>query len=295
MAIPFLLALPAPHCHILQADSILARDVAAVIPDFSRVPNDFRIGYVSASGLPRILRGPDLEHLAKNQGVQLSDLPDVCFVLRTFVPQAAEIEAAMRRTLAYVPGIADATIEISSSSQHPVPFGELGFPRSGLQMPTGTVPEALWRGFARHGVEQFPVWARARITEHTTRVVASINLPAGKPIQKSQVRLESCERFLLDETTARSLDEVVGYVPKNLLQADVPIRKSQIAAPPDIAKGDIVDVEVFFGSAHLAAKGRAEADGNKGSTILVRNLSSGKDFRARVVSRNKVVAGESVQ
>lgn len=297
MALPLLFALSAPlqGCQILQSDVIFARDVTAVVPAFRQVAGDFRLGYVPLSGVPRLLLGADLQRIAKNQGVNLVDSPDVCFALRTFIPQPQEIEAAMRRTLADVPGIAAAKIEISSASQHPVPFGELIFPRGGLQLPSGTQPEVFWRGFVRHGEADFPVWARARILANTTRVVATANIPSGKPIQKSQVRVESCEDFLLDETTARSLDDVIGYLPKSLLRAYLPIRKSQLAASPEVARGEFVDVQVFSGATHLVVKGKAESEGATGSTILVRNLSSGKVFRAQVAGKDQVVVRDSVQ
>ena len=107
--------------------------------------------------------------------------------------------------------------------------------------------------------------------------------------------MESCEDSLLDETTARNLDEVIGYVPKSLLRAYLSIRKTQLASLPDVAKGELVDVEVLAGAARLTVKGKAQSDGFKGSTILVRNLSSGKDFRARVAGKNKLIVGDLVQ
>ena len=88
---------------------------------------------------------------------------------------------------------------------------------------------------------------------------------------------------------------MIGYVPKSLLRAYLPIRKNQLTSLPEVAKGELVDVEVFAGAARLVVKGKAQADGFKGSTILVRNLSSGKDFRARVAGKNKVIVGELVQ
>jgi flagella basal body P-ring formation protein FlgA len=297
MALPFLLALstPLPGCQILQTDAIFARDVAAVIPGFPQATGDLRLGYVPSTGAPRMLRGADLQRIAKNQGVDLPDPPDVCFALRTFIPKPSEMEAAMREALADVPGIANAKIEISSSSQRPVPFGDVIFPREGLQLPAGNSSEVMWRGFVRHGAEQFPVWARARITANTTRIVAAMNIPGGKPIQKGQVRLETCEDFLLDAATARNLDEVIGYIPKSTLRAYLPIRKNQIALPPDVAKGELVDVDVYAGAAHLMVKAKAETEGMKGSTILVRNLSSGREFSARVAGKNQAVVGNSVQ
>jgi flagella basal body P-ring formation protein FlgA len=50
----------------------------------------------------------------------------------------------------------------------------------------------------------------------------------------------------------------------------------------------VVKVEVTAGGAHLLFEGRAETDGVTGKTILVKNLSSGKDFRARVTGKDKV-------
>ncbi len=294
MALPLLFALstlPA-GCRTIQSEMLLARDVAAVIPGFTQVPADFRLGYLPGTGAPRILHGADLQRIAKNQGVDLAGLPDLCFVLQTFVPQPEDIRAAIRTTLADLPGIAAARIEITSSSQHPAPFGKLIFPRSGLQQPSGTQPEALWRGFVRHADGDFPVWARVRIFANRTRVVAMANIPTGKLIQKNQVRLKSSEDSLLDEATARNLDEVIGFMPKTFLRAYLPIRKNQIAAPPDVAKGELVNVQVNSGAAHLVVQGKAQSEGVRGSTILIRNLSSGKDFRARVVGKNQVVVGD---
>jgi flagella basal body P-ring formation protein FlgA len=282
-------------CHTIPNDVIFARDVAAVIPGFGQIPGDFRLGAVPDSGAPRILEGAGLQRIARNQGVELVDPPDVCFALQVFIPQPDEIRAAMRTTLSDVPGISGARIEISSSSQRPVPFGELIFPRSGLQLPSGPQQEVLWRGFVRHTGGDFPVWAKARVIANTNRVVAIANIPSGKPIQNSQVRLESCEDSLLDDTTARNLEEVIGFMPKNVLRAYFPIRKTQLSPPPDVARGELVDVQVFAGAAHLVVKAKAQSEGFKGSTILLRNLSSGKDFSALVVGKNRATVGDPVQ
>jgi flagella basal body P-ring formation protein FlgA len=295
MTLPFILALSGPPagCHIIQSDTILARDIAAVVPAFASVREDFHLGYVPLSGAPRILRGSDLERFARNQGLELTGLPDVCLARQAAALRPSDMEAAMRTALSDVPGIIDAKIVISSWSLSPAPTGELVFPRSGMQLPSGTQREVLWRGYVRHAGGTLSVWARVRITVNTTRVVATANLPGGKAIQKNQVRVESCEESLLDETTARHLDEVIGYIPRSSLRAFLPIPRTQLAPPPDIAKGEIVDVQVLEGAAHLTVQGRAQTDGVTGSLIWVRNLSSGKDFRARVAGKNQVVVGAS--
>jgi flagella basal body P-ring formation protein FlgA len=292
MAAPILLALAATPggCQQIRSDMIFARDVAVVVPAFAQIPGDFHLGFVPTSGAPRLLRGVDLERIAKNQGLELNGLPDVCFARQTFSPQPEQIREAMRTAL-NVPG---AKLEVLAWSQHPAPAGELVFPRSGLQLPasSGTQSEILWRGYVRYSESQtFPFWAKVRITATMTRVVAATAIPAGKPIQRNQVRLESCEDFPLDETTARNVDEVIGYLPKSLLRAGIPVSRAQIERPPDVARGDLVEVQIYAGAAHLVLEGRAQSAGVTGSTILVRNPSSGKDFRAQVTGKDKATAG----
>ena len=295
MALHFMLALAtAPGaCRAIESDSILARDIAVEAPGFAQLPPEFHIGYLPASAEPRIYRGVDLQRIAKNRGIELDGLPDICFQRRTFIPQVEDIRQAMLETL----GVPGAKIEISSWSQRPVPTGALVFPRDGISPFNGSEPqpETLWRGFVRYdGTRSAPVWAKARVTATMTRVVTVTEVPTGKPIQASQIRLETCEDSLLDESAARSLDQVIGCVPKRLLHARTTIRKTQIERPPDVAAGDVVQVRVAVGSAHLTLEARASSSGVKGSTILVRNLSSGRDFQAVVTGKDQLTVVPSL-
>lgn len=285
MTFPFLLAISSPPagCLAIDTETVLARDIAAIVPAFATVPGDSLLGFVATSGAPRIFKGVELERLAKNRGVELNGLPDLCVARRTFVPQPDQIRDAMLAGLG-LPGV---KIEVLSSADRAVPSGPLIFPRSGLQ--PGLNTEVVWAGYVRFGDNgKFPVWAHARITASMTRVVANVNIPAGKPIQKEQVRLESCEDSPLDEVTARNLDEVVGLAATSALRSNVPIRKTQLERPANVSRGDLVKVEVFSGGAHLVTEGRAESSGLKGANILVRNPTSGKDFRAQITGKGQV-------
>jgi flagella basal body P-ring formation protein FlgA len=189
-------------------------------------------------------------------------------------------------------GIPDAKIEVLSLSQHAAPSGEIVFPRDGLQY-IENQKDLPWRGFVRYGEDQhFGVWAKVRISATVSRVVVASNLAAGRPIQAGQVRLESREDSPLDTGAAISLDEVIGFVPKTQLHASTVIRKAQLERPPDVAKGDVVTVHVYEGAAHLSLEARAQQAGVKGSTILVRNPSSGKDFRALVTGKDQASIGQ---
>ena len=131
MTIPFLLAVSSPAgCVAIDTETVLARDIATIVPAFSSVPGDFLLGFVAPLPACRAcFKGAELERLAKNRGVELTGLPDLCVARRTFIPQPEQIRAAMLLGL----GIPGAKIEILSAAERAVPSGELVFPRSGLQ------------------------------------------------------------------------------------------------------------------------------------------------------------------
>jgi flagella basal body P-ring formation protein FlgA len=289
MALPLLLAMvpQADGCWPVQDDRIYARDVAAVVPAFSSVAADFSLGYAPAPGIRRVFKGDALEKLARNQGVALEAVPDVCFERAMATLDADEIRDAMRQAWSST----DVRIEVQSWSPRIAPQGKAVFPRTGLQLPAASDPQAevVWRGYVLYGNNRrFGVSARARITTTTTRVVAVADLSTGAPVRPDQVRLETFDTFALDDRPARHLEEVVGFIPRSLIRAGSTVLRTQLSRAPEVARGDVVQVEVTAGAARLMLQGRAQTDGVTGKTILVRNLTSGKDFRARVTGKDKV-------
>ena len=301
MSLPLLLtAVPnvvpqADGCLPIQDERIYARDVAAAIPAFANIAPDFALGYAPAPGTRRVFAGKDLSRLARNQGVaaeMAEALPDVCFERAMATLEAGAVLEAMRSSWGAgdVPS-PDVRIELQSFSPQIAPQGKVVFPRTGLQLPATTDPQAdaVWRGYVVYGNNRrFSISARARITTTTTRVVAVANLAAGEPVREDQVRLESIDTFALDDRPARQLEDVVGYVPRTLIRAGATVLRSQLSRAPEVVRGSLVKVDVTAGSAHLLFEGRAETDGVTGKTILVKNLSSGKDFRARVTGKGMV-------
>jgi flagella basal body P-ring formation protein FlgA len=296
MALPFLLAVvpevvpQLDGCLAIQDDRIYARDVAAAVPAFANVAADFVIGYAPAPGTHRVFKGVALERLARNQGVaadMLEALPDVCFERAMAMLEAGEILKAMRTAW----NAPEVRMELRSFSPEIAPQGRVVFERMGLQLPATSDPQAevVWRGYVLYGNNRrFPITARARITTTTTRVVAVADLSTGAPVRQDQVRLDTFDTFALDDRPARNLDEVVGFVPRMQIRSGATVLRSQLGRAPEVARGDVVKVEVTAGGAHLLFEGRAETDGVEGKTILVKNLTSGKDFRAQVTGKGKV-------
>ena len=241
MALPFLLAVvpnvvpqvvPQPDgCWPIQDDRIYARDVAAAVPAFAGVAADFVLGYTPTPGTRRVFRGDALEKLARNQGVTAEALPDVCFERAMATLKSEEVLKAMHDAwgTGNVNG-PDVRMELRSFSPQIAPQGRVVFPRTGLQLPVTSDPQAdvLWRGYVMYGNNRrFSISARARITTTTTRVIAVADLPVGDVVREDQVRLESFDTFALDDRPARSLDEVVGLVPRTLIRSGATVLRSQ--------------------------------------------------------------------
>src|SRR6185369_2226079 len=116
----------------------------------------------------------------------------------------------------------DVHMELRSFSPQIAPQGKVVFARAGLQLPATSDPQAevLWRGYVVYGNNRrFNISARARITTTTTRVIAIANLPVGDPVREDQVRVESFDTLALDDRPARSLDEVVGQIPRTMIRS----------------------------------------------------------------------------
>ena len=282
--------LPGSACHAIDSESLLARDLAAYVPAFAQVQGDFLVGYLQSSGAQRVFKGADLERIARSRGLDVRGLNDLCFMRRTFIPQPAQIHEAIDKTL----GIAGARIDVLSSSQQSVPAGEIIFPRNGVQ--AGTNPETTWHGFVQSADgRKSPVWARVHISAKMPRVIATAELQPRKAIREDQLKVELFDDNPLDDGAVRDLQEAVGFLSKVSIPKAAPLRKSQIERPMDVAYGDVVRVDVFAGAAHLSLEGRAESAGMTGSTITVRNLASGKDFRAQVLGKDHVTVGGSFE
>lgn len=280
--------IPQPDgCYPIQDDQIYARDVAAAIPGFAGVPADFALGYAPAPGTRRVFKAAVLERLALNQGVSLESASDVCFERAMATLEASQILEALRSAW----NGSDVNMELRSWSPQIAPQGKVVFPRTGLQLPSASDPQAevVWRGYVMYGNNRrFGISARARITTSVTRVVAVADLSAGETVREDQVRLETFDTFALDDRPARRLEEVVGYVTRARIRAGATVLRNQLNRAPEITRGDLVQVEVTAGGARLAFEGKAESNGTTGATILVKNPSSGKDFRARVTGKGKV-------
>jgi len=288
------------QCVVLQNDRIYARDVAPAIPEFAALPGDMTIGYSPAPGARRILTSVALVALARSYEVELQSPRNVCFELRSMELRREEVRAAVLEELGQDSnkcGVDGIEVEVLQWGPETTPNGQIVFPNGCLQLlPNhGSRGEALWRGHVLYGTNRtFEIWARARIKVHFTEVVAVSDIDAGMPIRQDQVRLARTEASFLDDKPARRLEEVVGYACRRPMRAGTALGRSQLYRLPEVGKGDIVQVQVAAGFARLALEARAESAGPIGAMVWVRNLTSGKAFRAKVVGKGMVAVTTTV-
>ncbi len=290
---------PAPACHPVEGERLTARDLAAADPALASLPEAAELGYAPAPGVRRVVRAAELSRLAVRFGLPGEGLSDLCFERVARLLDRAELLAAMQAALR----IPDAHIEIVDIMRYPVPSGSLEFSRSGLGTPPPATPAiaVLWRGYVlTAGKRRFPVWARVKIEARLNRVIAVVDLRPGAPVAAGQVRLDAITGFPDPHSASGTLEEIIGRSLVRFVRAGAAIPlaalESRDQAPAaDITRGDRVNVSVQEGGAHLQFEARAEAQGHLGQTIPVRNIASGKSFRAQVTGKGKVSVGDAPQ
>ncbi len=85
-----------------------------------------------------------------------------------------------------------------------------------------------------------------------------------------------------------SSSDLSGYELSTNLSADSVLKWNLLSKVTLIRKGQVVDVFATGNGIYVTMKGQALEDGVAGSFVMVRNLSSNKEFQAKVVSDNSV-------
>jgi flagella basal body P-ring formation protein FlgA len=284
--IPVLLlavVLPAVGCHSINSDRIFARDLASVVPLFASLPPDLAIGFSPAPGWQRTFHAVELQRLAKANHLDGAVSQGACFAWTMAVPQPGDIITAMKKALAGQ----DVQIEVVDHSRMSAPVGDLVFPLAGASVRSAA--PVSWRGYVSYaGNRRFSIWASVLITVKGTRVVATNALRAGEPIGAGDIREEPYQGPLLATATVTTVKAAIGMIPRRPIAVGDALMENLLDLPKDVIRGDTVEVTVNGAGALIRTAGVAEESGNRGATILVRNATSGRKFRARVEDKDKV-------
>jgi flagella basal body P-ring formation protein FlgA len=225
----------------------------------------------------------ELQRLAKTNHLEGAVSQDVCFAWTLAVPEPAEMIAAMKKALAG----RDVQIEMVDHGRMAAPAGELVFPLAGASVRSAA--PVLWRGYVSYaGNRRFNIWARVLIAVKGTRVVAVNPLHAEEPIGAGDVREEPYEGPLPAVSALTDAKAAIGMLPRRPIAAGDQLFENLLEPPKDVVRGDTVEVVVNGAGALIRTAGVAEESGNRGATIMVRNTTSGRKFRARVEDKGKV-------
>jgi flagella basal body P-ring formation protein FlgA len=276
---PFALA----GCLALGAGSerVTAADLAPAFAGLESVPPATVLSFAPEPGIERVFRVPELRKIAAQFHLPAAPEDEIC-VTRTVAPlEPATLLAAMQKE---VPG---AKIAILDFSKQAAPQGEIVFRRGGLR--SNSVAGAMWFGAVRYAPSrEFTIWAKVTVTAQVSRVVAKRDIAAGQRIEPDDIGIETREEFPSPQAIPASASSVTGKSSRAPIHAGAVIRPEILEISKDVRQGEIVEVEVLDGGAHLKFEARAEASGSVGDAIPVRNPASGKRFVAKVQGIGRV-------
>jgi flagella basal body P-ring formation protein FlgA len=280
-AIAGCLALPA------GAERVTAADLAPAFAGLESVPPATVLSFAPEPGLERVFRIPELLRIAAQFHLAAAPEDEIC-VARTVAPlEPAMLLAAMRKEM---PGAKIAIVEFSRQA---APQGEIVFRRSGLR--SNSLAGAIWFGAVRYAPgRDFTIWAKVTMTAQVSHLVAKRDIAPGQRIEPEDAGIETREEFPSPQALAAPTGEVTGKCSRVAIHAGAVIRPESLERFKDVHQGDIVEVEVQDGSAHLKFEARAEAPGAVGDAIPVRNPASGKRFIAKVQGIGRVFVDGSV-
>jgi flagella basal body P-ring formation protein FlgA len=274
-AIAGCLALPA------GAERVTAADVAPAFAGLESVPPETVLSFAPEPGLERVFRIPELQRIAAQFHLGAAPEDEIC-VARSVAPlEPAALLAAMQKEM---PGAKIAIVEFSRQAAPP---GEIVFRRTGLR--SNSASGAIWFGAVRYAPNRdFTIWAKVTLTTQVSRVVAKRDLTAGQRLEPEDVAVETSDEFPSAQSILASASAIAGKSSRVAIHAGAPIRPEMLENSKDVRQGDIVEVEVQDGGAHLTLEARAEASGSVGDAIFVRNPDSGKRFLAKVRGKDRL-------
>jgi flagella basal body P-ring formation protein FlgA len=276
--VPFAMA----GCLTLAAgsDRITAADLAPAFAGLESVPRETVLSFAPAPGVERVFRIPELRRIAAQ--FHLTPPENEICIARIVLPlDSATLLAAMQKEM---PGAKIAVLEFSRGF---APQGEITFRRSGLR--STSVAGAMWYGAVRYAANRdFTIWAKVTVTTQVSRVIAKRGVAAGALIEPEDVAVEMRDEFPSVPSVPLSAGEVAGKSSRVPVPAGGFFRREMLDSAKDVRQGDIVEVDVQNGGAHLKFEARAEASGAAGEIIPVRNPISSKRFLAKVEGKGRV-------
>lgn len=124
----------------------------------------------------------------------------------------------------------------------------------------------------------------ADVTAAIDAIVPNRFFRAEEILDATDLKTVRTRIYQLNHPFVTDRDEVVGKSAARPLPADTPLRQAFLKTPFLVKKGDRVTIEAKRGGLSIHTYGVTKASGHVGQTVMVANLDSGRELRAKIVA-----------
>ena len=268
-------------CVGVRSEQIRVRDLAPAVAGLSVLDPDLVFGFAPVPGARRTISSFELQRFAERVGVKLADVPGVCVEVPVRTLSAGEMLAAIDASV----DESGAQVDLVDFSRQLVPEGSLIANKSaGLSMLSNPAAPLLWRGWVQSGERRrTAVWAHVFIRVPRTTLVAARDIQPGEIIGPDVVQSRSRMVSIAVAAGIPSQDSVIGKQARRLIRQGCDLRSEALEHPQVVRSGQAVEVRVTSGLFSLRFRAVAESGARSGEWVKLRNLASGKHFRAVAV------------
>ena len=143
---------------------------------------------------------------------------------------------------------------------------------------------SLWESGEEKGFYSLPV----RVSQFKDVYVTARTISRGSKLDISDFKLQKVDVLKNHANSVPSSTNLSSYELDSSLQPNTPLKWNHLSKSKLITKGQVIDVYAAGNGIYVTMKGLALEDGQKDSFVKVRNLSSDKEFHAKVLSENSV-------
>lgn len=143
--------------------------------------------------------------------------------------------------------------------------------------------EAVANGKARKTIQVV-----ADVAAMIDAVMATRFLKADELIEAGDLKTVGMRVHQVNHPFITDQGEIIGKSASRPLPPDTPLRAAFVKLPVVIKKGDRVLIEARRGGLSIRAYGVTKSSGQIGQTVMVANLDSGRELRAKVIAPNLV-------
>jgi flagella basal body P-ring formation protein FlgA len=143
---------------------------------------------------------------------------------------------------------------------------------------------SLWESGQKMGSYSMPI----RVSQLQDVYFTARSVTRGSKPRISDFKLQRVDVLKHHANTVPSSTNLSSYELDSNLQPNTPLKWNHLSKTNLIKKGQVIDVFASGKGIYVTMKGLALEDGHMDSLVKVRNLSSEKEFHAKVLSENSV-------